>query len=238
MSKKEDKAIAVEAKKRATYVQKVRVLTGHIMDRLDAIELNAGYEGGKMAEALAAEIASREPVGKAIHPLKVEAIDYATQHAAKEIEAIRADLEKHGWDINATAPRARSDMSRDAYRSAANKHRRYSNCTIGVEKSGWSLGEKAHVVKMDDDGCARYTREYQRGAALQYDMFICKLVTKVGPRAASATIDGSHIWGESVLTVTLNDGTTQRWRTHQITNRSKLGLWFPQWPTRLLKGGA
>jgi hypothetical protein len=53
---------------------------------------------------------------------------------------------------------------------------------------------------------------------------------------ADASITGTHIWGHSVLTVTLPNGTVERWKTQQIVNQSKLGLLFNQWPSRKMKG--
>ena len=44
------------------------------------------------------------------------------------------------------------------------------------------------------------------------------------------------MWGYSVLTVTKEDGSVERWKTQQIMNISVLGLLFAQWPSRKMKG--
>jgi hypothetical protein len=69
---------------------------------------------------------------------------------------------------------------------------------------------------------------------MQYTAFIQKLEGKVGAHTAAA-LDGSHVWGFSILTVTKADGTVEKWKTEQIINVSVLGKVFNQWPSRKVK---
>lgn len=243
MTKKAEKEARIAANKRSAWKKRVRTLTGHmIYDRIPDKQLDTAYADGNDADKYAAELASREPVGKAVHPLKVHAVEEAGKRAKNQIESIRADLEAHNWDMNAAAPYPESNIGRLAYMSAVNKYNLYSSVTTTADASGVRRWKEPLFVKMCEEGSARFISKQEEMAAFQYDAFICKLVQKVG-ECLSATIAGSHVWDESVLTVqkeqycedNVNSIVVERWRTHQIWNRSKYDLDFPQWPSRLLK---
>lgn len=234
ITKKAAKAAQVEANKLAAFAKKVRSLVGHV----PVTELNVGvaYHAGLTAEDYAAQIASREPVGKAVHPLKVQAVEQAEKDCRETLEKIRAKLEAHGWDLNAVAPYPESwNMSREAYQRARSLYSHYANVTRSVESSR-AFRAKTNIVEMDEKLCERRVQQWREGAAFNYDAFICKLVAKIGPDATDAKLEGSHVWGFSILTVTKECGRLEHWKTQQITNCSVLGLYFPQWPTRLMKG--
>lgn len=244
MTKKAEKAERVAENKRIAWRNKVRSLIGHLiyefhfsMAGSNKLEMDVAYIDGITADAFAAEIASREPVGKVVHPLKVEAVEYARIEAEKEIAAVVADLEAKGWDINIAAPYPSSNMNRNEYNRRVERYQLYSRLTETADSRNYGRSNEPRIVVMSDSGKASYVLRKMESAAFQYDAFICKLVQKVGP-VKSAVLFGSHVWAESVLTVTKEtDGgkLIESWRTHQIWNQSKFGLSFPQWPTRLVK---
>ena len=80
----------------------------------------------------------------------------------------------------------------------------------------------------------RFVAARKEQAAAEYDAFIAKLVKKIGP-VVTAELDGNHVWSHSILTVVLKSGEQQRWKTQQITNISKYGKHFNQWPSRKMK---
>jgi len=241
MTKKAERAAQVAANRRAAYFKRVRTLIGHVLassafERVTPAQLDAAIAAGKTADMFAAEVASREPVGKAVHPLKAQAVLAARKYAEEQIAEIKADLEKHGWDLNKAAPYPNSiTTGRKQYIEMIGKYQLYSSVTQwagnGIRRGG--RGEP-NPVEMSPEGCQRHTTRLEEIAAFNYDAFICKLVMKVGA-CKSANLHGDHVWQSSTLTVVLKDGTKQRWFTQQITNRSVLGKYFPQWPTRLMK---
>lgn len=237
MTKKEEKAAEVLANRQAAFDRKVQTLTGHVAKRIAAKELREAFAAGMTAEAFAAVIATREPVGAALHSAKADAVKDAGEQARAYVARVREDLIAHGWDINAAAPYpwGRRDFQSDLARA---KSTAYGSLTKDDPAKGYQSRRPNNdpiFVVMDDERIARFVENAEREAALYYDAFIVKMVAKVG-ECESAAIDGSHVWAHSILTVTKRQGV-ERWHTQQITNTSKLGLRFPQWPSRLLKKG-
>jgi hypothetical protein len=236
-TKAQEKAQRIANAKRAAYVAKVRRLIGHVRGVTDATII-ANYEQDVSAEATAADIASREPVGRAVHPLKVEAVRHAREAAQKAVDAARADLEANGWDINRAAPYPYGD-STFAGEAKRNKAHFYANITRDPAGSYYiGRGNQPHIVEMNPEGIARHIAKAEEYAAADYDAFIVKLVTKIGPDVTSASLSGSHVWGHSILAVMKRDGNEtfgERWKTQQIVNYSKYGRPFYQWPSRKMK---
>jgi hypothetical protein len=87
---------------------------------------------------------------------------------------------------------------------------------------------------MSAEGCDRFVTECRDEAAAQYEKFVSKLVRKIGD-CETAALSGNHVWSNSLLKITKADGSVEHWKTQQITNRSVLGKYFPQWPSRKLK---
>jgi hypothetical protein len=229
MTKAQEKAARILEDKRIAFVKKVQRLTGHLVgQRMNIAAANEAFTAGVTADAYAAQIASMEPVGKALHPSKVEAIQHANAEARKIIERVRADLEKNDWNIKIAAPTSRDCWAHD-YKSKQAKRNLYSSLTRDVD-----YYKQPGIVAMNDQDCARFIANAETDAALQYDMFICKMVAKVGD-VTNATIEGTHVWGYSFLTVTKTDGTKEVWKTQQITNYSVYGLPYLQWPSRVVK---
>lgn len=238
MTKKAEKAASVEANKLAAYTKKVRSLLGHVF--VSDLNVGVAYHAGLEAGDYAAQIASREPVGKAVHPLKAEAVEQAEKNCREDLAKIRAKLEAAGWDLNVVAPRPATfgpgAVSHDEYKRVAARRSRYTGVTRSVDANR-SFHGTTDIVEMVDELCERRVQNWREAAAFSYDAFICKLVSKIGA-CETAELAGNHVWSNSVLTVTKAGDILEKWHTQEITNVSVLGLYFPQWPTRLLKGGA
>lgn len=234
MTKKAEKAAQVAANKKAAWVKGLRILTGHIFARIPGID--AAYDAGRSYEDFAAEVASKEPVGAALHPRKVDAIECAAQEAQARIGKMLAKLEADGWDINITAPYPNSlRESRESYLIKQARHHAFSNITKEDPARRNISMHGPHYRVRSEEGIARYINNAKQDAAFQYDAFICKMTLKIGEGAISAELAGNHIWGNSLLRVKMADGSEQDWHTQQIWNTSSLGKVFPQWPSRLQK---
>lgn len=204
----------------------------------EASRILAERRAAKKAEREALAVAvTTSPVALAVEPLKQDAIDAATKWAAEQIEHVRTLLEAAGWNIEAVAPRGDSLRDgRTAYRTKEARRAAFESVTTRRDKATSYRPGKRHeplFVVMDAERCAHFTVAAQKSAAAQYEAFVAKLVSKIG-ECKTAKLDGNHVWSHSVLTITKN-GTTEKWKTKQITNVSKLGKYFPQWPSRIVK---
>lgn len=180
ITKKAQHAAAVAERKWTAWRSRVRVLTGHMVyDRVHDGELVLAYHANVTADAFAVTLAAREPVGKALHPAKVDAVKSATEAANATIERVRADLEAHGWDLEKAAPYPDSRRDRTSYKIAVEKYHLYSRLTEGVGNASRRPGTP-NIVEMSDDGKASFIKRRQEQAAFEYDAFICKMVQKVG----------------------------------------------------------
>jgi hypothetical protein len=239
MTKKDQKAAEVLANKRTAFFKKVQSLTGHVFDRTKGVEIDRAFKAGRTADDFAAEIASREPVGAAIHAQKADAVRYAEEDAAATIERVRKLLAEHNNDVNACAPYPRGNSWNDSdYDRKMARYQLVSSLTTADPSKPYqgSYGRKgeAYFVVVGADQVERFLDNARRDAALQYDAFICKMVAKVG-ECAKAELTGSHIWAHSFLKVTKADGSTETWKTQQIVNQTKYGSPYYQWPSRKMK---
>ena len=87
------------------------------------------------------------------------------------------------------------------------------------------------------DLSARIAKRAKEEAAEIVASFAAKLAGKVdgdsnGASVVSATVSSVDLWSHSLLEVRLSDGSAQSWYTQMIINRSCLGKFFNQWPTR------
>lgn len=238
-TKAQERAAAIAQRKREAFMNKARGLLGHVSIRIMQSEADAAFDAGMTADTFAAQVASREPVGRAVHAQKVDSVNRAEKEAREFVARVMAEMEKAGWDLEAAAPYPRGLNSWSSeFKAKRDRHNTFSRLTTADKSKGYqSYGRAPYFVVRDDKAVERFVQEARDMAAGQYDAFICKLVSKVG-ECKDATLEGSHVWGYSHLTVTLLDGSTQVWRTQQILNWSVLGNPYNQWPTRLLKGGA
>jgi hypothetical protein len=176
------------------------------------------------------------PIEKAVRPLKVDAVTRAEQDARAYVVKCQSDLEEHGWDINAAAPYPmRSAYGSVDYHVRRFKHDHYHALTSLAEGHRETYRpNEPRIVAMDEKKIERFVEMRKKLAAEQYEAFVAKLIAKIG-EVKKATLAGNHVWAHSILTVVTAGGETQRWMTQQITNVSKLGKYFNQWPTRKVK---
>lgn len=236
---------AVEANKRAAYIKKCRALMGWIYDghsRLGSYEEMGeraahAFELGIKAEDFAIDIVRLSPVGSVVWPLKVDAMKSAAERARAEIDAKVQALAAAGWDLDKVAPRANgATMGYGlAYELACAKRASYDALFVWAQATRPVYDKGPLIVKREPRLEAKHIADAEERAASEYNMYVFKLVEKIGAGARVATLAGSHVWSNSVLTVSMEDGSQQRWHTKQIWNRSKHDLHFPQWPTRRLK---
>jgi hypothetical protein len=242
LTKAQAEKIRIEANKRAAFAKRVSGLLGHVSSRLsvgllaDAFDaaVAANQDLGPAADALAATVASNEPVGLALHPQKAEAVAYAREDAQKVIDRVYKELRAANFDVDVAAPYPNSRT--DGQSVFKQKRAKYGLFRALTEKAtdGYRLRGEPNLVTLSNDGCSRFIEQSAQDAALQYDSFICKLVSKVG-EVTGASIIGDHVWGWSILTVTKADGSEQKWKTQQIRNYSVYGTPYLQWPTRIIK---
>jgi hypothetical protein len=239
LTKAQIEAERILENRRLAFSKRVRNLLGHVGTRTSQKLIDARFfalsdaervDYGAKADALATELAAAEPVGRALMPQKVDAVRSAAEDAQRVIDRVMADLEKHGWDINAAAPRPSTWAAN--YKAASAKRGLYSRLSESLDNRYRTSGPD--IVKADPKGHLRFISDAEQDAALQYDAFICKMVGKVG-EVTDATIEGEHVWGHSILTVTLPSGEVQRWKTQQIVNYSVYGTPYLQWPSRIVK---
>jgi hypothetical protein len=181
------------------------------------------------------------PVYVAVMPLKSDAVARAERHAREVVADITKALADVDGRINAVAPRANSiRMGRKDFAVAQGKRRLYDSLTRGLNDNKFVDGKFVdfrsadYCVEVDTDSVERFVKIARDEAAVEYDAFVLKLISKVGDVTA-AELAGSHVWGHSVLTVVTAAGETQRWKTQMIVNVSVHGKLFNQFPTRMLK---
>ena len=173
------------------------------------------------------------PIVKAVLPLKTDAMNRAEEEAKKIVEKVTLVLLQHNNDLKLAAPYPKSwGADRETYLMQMSKYKLYASL-VKWRKSSRSPSEP-NYVDVDPTRVQKFIEDSKEDAAFQYDQFIMKLVRKIG-EVKDATLEGNHVWGYSILTVTLLDDTKQKWKTQQIVNVSKLGKLFNQWPTRKIK---
>lgn len=167
----------------------------------------------------------QHPVAVAVLPLRADAIKFARKYARLQVAEVRRELAKVGNDLKKAAP----------WSGGMDGYERYSLFTRLTKWRKSSItGHEPCLVDVKTALVSRFLRDAGEAAADQYDRFVKKMIDKVGP-AKKAVLEGNHVWGYSYLTVTKRDGAIEIWHTRQITNVSKLGLHFPQWPSRKVK---
>lgn len=210
------------------------MLTHNALDTTDNSSYSHVTDNESEGDTMAAK--KLNPIEIAVAPLRTDAIERAEQDALAYIERARADLEANGWDINKAAPYPFSFGGGIERYMAVYKHNNYHAITEQDPKLRYqsSNGKTPVYVVMSEKRSANFIQARKDQAALEYDAFVAKLIKKIGP-VVSAELDGNHVWAHSILTVILKGGETQRWKTQQITNISKYGKFFQQWPSRKIK---
>lgn len=188
-----------------------------------------------------ADVNHQHPIALAVDPLKQDAIQRAFEYAQDLAEKVRQELIKADWDINKTAPYPDSRQPRFQFMAQHQRYQLFSRLTKSApdQSSSYRPHEPRYVV-MDNNAVAKFYKEAREDAGFQYDLFVAKLIDKVG-EVESARLEGNHVWGHSHLFVKKPASThssvivEEIWKTQTIVNQSKLGLVFNQFPTRKVK---
>lgn len=168
----------------------------------------------------------------AIAPIKADAVLLAAKNANATIKSIIAKLDEHAWDVNAAYPVPRDCWHAD-YKSSRvllARARTITTHTSGIQRPNGPCFRLRSAANE-----ALFVKSAEEMAAVNYDRFVEKLVQKIGAGVVSATIEGNHVWGHSILTVTKEDGSVERWKTQTILNFSVHGTPFNQWPSRKVR---
>lgn len=171
----------------------------------------------------------------AIAPLKADAIAYGEEQGYKVAERFLAKLGEFDGDMREFAPYPGSYGTRKDFAKYEAKRGLMSALTISDPQrpSTGRVNSPEYRVR-DEAKIARFIKDTGVAYGVAYDRFVDKLVAKVG-ECVSASIDGNHVWGHSILSVTKADGSIERWKTQTILNFSVHGTPFNQWPTRKVK---
>jgi hypothetical protein len=179
------------------------------------------------------------PIEAAVAPLKDQAIARAEQDASAIVARRLKALEEAGWDLDVAAPYPNSRKHGDREYKTMLRYREslesVSRTYIDPEASPYHYRRRGEplIVEADLAKIDRFIELSKKMAADQYILFVMKLCKKIGD-CDSAALEGSHVWGHSILTVAKGD-KIERWKTQQIVNCSVHGLLFNQWPTRKVK---
>ena len=171
-------------------------------------------------------------IEQAVAPLKNDAVKRAEEQGRAMIAHHLENLEKAGWDLNIAAPRPHTKMDRQTYKQMLALHETVRMLTKSKETGSRRIGDPDFRVR-NPEAEDRMINQIKHDAGFQYDMFVAKLIKKIGD-VDEASLSGNYVWGYSLLTVKKGD-QTENWRTQQIINVSVLGKVFNQWPTRKVK---
>ena len=159
----------------------------------------------------------------------------AKDHAEAYVDSTWKDLEKKNWDIKDDIERAKSSRGRDTVLNVylvlteVDPRSKTKNTQLGG-----SLKFDSRFRVKSESGRQRFIKDAIDGAEADYMKYVHKMVEKVGPGIADANVTG-HPWTNSVLTVSMTDGTKQVWNTKMIVNYSVYGKAFNQFPSRQKK---
>jgi hypothetical protein len=177
-------------------------------------------------------------IAAAIAPLKQFAIDRAETMMRAQIERTLGKIAEADDDLNAVYPYPDSKVSREKYRSMENAHNFASKITTyhsSKNPNGFSHYRGPKFVERCEDGIARVIEEVRDMAAQSFEAYAAKLTGKIGDGITSAVTHQRDLWYDSDLTVERTDGSVEVWNTKIITNYSRYGLAFNQFPTRKMK---
>jgi hypothetical protein len=205
------------------------------LDIAKEIDMSLERISAKTLKTLADKLATynTHPVYAAVLPLRAAAMQRGEDKARKMVASMTAELEAAGMDREIVAPYPSSHMSRNDYLSAKARYDRFHYFTRSVK--GSRRMSEPDICTVDAAAVERFVEMMIEAAAFSYDQFIFKLVQKIGAAATATLSTRSNVWGESFLDVTFDDKAPELWKTQEIWNVSKLGLHFPQWPSRKVK---
>lgn len=177
------------------------------------------------------------PIEAAVAPLKNDAIESARQHCQNKIDDTIVALQDNDWDAQIVAPYPNSRVDYGIkYHTKLNEYSWTRSITVQDKaKQPYCRRPNDPEYRMrNTDMENAMIKQWEDLAAAQYEAFVAKLVNKIGD-CVSATLEGNHVWGHSILHVVKADGTKEKWKTQMIYKISCKGKPHNQWPTRKVK---
>lgn len=174
-------------------------------------------------------------IENAVAPLKELAIAHTRMMANERIERVLRDLEEAGNDAHKYAPYPKTIHDRAKYMAEKSHHDFVRSIT--KLRDGYLTGRRMNDPEFrvrDDAKIEAFLEQVAKMAAESYDAYVSKLNHKIGV-VVEASLRGNNIWYESFLDVVKEDGSVECWKTKTITNYSKFGMPFVQYPTRKVK---
>lgn len=176
-------------------------------------------------------------IKNAVEPIKQLSVARAVEYAQNRVNKTLEMLADNNWNIESVFPYPNGNMSRASYMTAKS---RYGFATAITKKvDGQPLCHKRvdleTKVEPNQQGIDRHLKQVSDDAAIAFDAYVYKLNQKVGEVAEAQVTTSWDLWMDSDLAVVKADGTKEVWNTKCITNYSKFGLAFNQFPTRLTK---
>lgn len=173
-------------------------------------------------------------IANAVQPLKKASVDAAIGRTIAFHKSIIEKLIQHGFNIDVAYPRPSHNMSRSTYQAAYDL-RCAVESIVDFEKTTYRLDE-IRIVKVSADKIIYELEQATLDAEASFDAYVEKLTEKVGSGVIDAHMEYvKGLWSNSNLTIYKADGIKEVWNTKCIVNRSKLGRFFNQFPTRKLK---
>jgi len=174
------------------------------------------------------------PIQTAVAPLRAEAIAYGEEKAQHAAMAFLQELAACNNDANAFNPYPGSRVDRETYKRYERRGAQINALTTRDPAAPVDYSRNAPRYRVPSpEKIEAFVKQTGEAYGISYDTFVAKLIAKVGD-CDCASLEGNHVWGHSILTVTKGD-VIERWKTQTILNYSVYGTPYNQWPTRKVK---
>jgi hypothetical protein len=176
-------------------------------------------------------------IANAVAPMKALSVARAVEYANNRVNRTLEMLAENNWNIESVFPYPNGNMSRAGYMTAKSRYEFAQAITKKVD--GQPLCHKRidleTKVEPRQEGIDRHIKHVAEDAGLAFDAYVYKLNQKVGEVVEAEVTTSWDLWMDSSLSVVKADGTKEVWNTKCITNYSKFGMAFNQFPTRMKK---
>jgi hypothetical protein len=176
-------------------------------------------------------------IKNAVEPMKQLSVARAVEYAQNRVNKTLEMLANNNWNIESVFPYPNGNMSRASYMTAKSRNNFARSITQVAEGQTptYKRVDLTTQVEPDQNGIDRHIKQVADDAAIAFDAYVYKLNQKVGEVVEAQVTTSWDLWMDSDLAVVKADGTKEVWNTKCITNYSKFGLAFNQFPTRLVK---
>lgn len=199
--------------------------------KLKRDEVRAALEG----TTLVTSIDANPLIAVAVEPMLQAALAEAEQRVREFSARIAAKIAAQP-DLDVLAPRPTGTMSRIDYVSAERLRSMYESWGVVRSFFDGASCKNRTTITFDPARLPARIEAARDSVKASFQAYVWKLTNKIGNGIAKAeVIEHRDMWSYSVLSVTLEDGSVQKWKTQRIMNFSVYGLPFNQWPTRLVK---